>query len=853
MNKSFALILLLFACLLVAFNRPNAVADAAPASGDCNGGGSINGADLTAARGHLYGNDGTYPTACDANGDGVLTSADLHCIRRLINSEACQSSNWDARLGTNLNAIVDFSPEYTFINAFKSSRFWTKRIDWSTWGDNLADGLDLDENGYPMSLPDPTAENPPYRYLATFLFKDIGGNYPGGRYHLYYDGQGTLGYGGDVSVDWGASSAGHHVLDVTPSNTGIEITISATDPNGTGDYIRNIRMLHEDFELGDDLIDIFHPDFISSISEYKTVRFMDWMRTNFSTQGARSVEASVVNLIDEDESSFPHATLINGHVVNTNNTSGRAVTERPGIDDAQYSTDKGAPVEVMVALANQVNFDPWFNMPHLATDDYVTDFATYVRDNLDPNQRVYVEYSNEIWNSIFTQYWWMVDQGKLAFPNADVIDQAKQLNFYGKRTHEVCEIWDSVFAAESDRIVCLINMQASNTVGSSWLAQQIIDCPLWTSGPCSEHLDAIAIAPYIGNYLSNQNSLITGWIDDYGTSGALDRLFIELTDGGQIPQRTTSGVGEAIISMDTYADLAASRGLDMISYEGGQHLHSTNSDVNQLFIDASNDARMEGVYDLYMAAWPEAGSTPGNGGKMFLHFNNTSKYGASGAWGSQESYADAMRPKLDALDSYNASAVCDWTACETVGTSISAELTLPAQSSSAGTNTVPIGLTTNAYDISTLAFALAYDDSKLAYDSVALVDGLSADFAINSSHSSGLLQVSVYPKTASAKVLPDGDIIMAAFTRTGSSAGDGVRFATEQVGGGSASLPATCGNDFGQALLCQTSGTALTGTIPTAVTVQQSVVELQHGQLVVLFGLLMVGTVVVFGRRTRQR
>ena len=369
-------------------------------------------------------NDGSYPAACDANEDGSLTSADLHCIRRLSQAQSCVPANWDARLGTNLNAIVDFSPEYSFINAFKSSRFWTTRLDWGDWGTNQPELLDLDENGYVHTLP--TGSNPPYRYVSTFLFKDIDGNYPSGVYHVYYEGEGTIGYGGDATVDWPASSAGHHVLNVTPSNSGIELTISQTDPNQTGNYIRNIRILHEDFSLGDETSAIFHPDFLDSIRPFKALRFMDWMRTNFSTQGMRSDDGFAVNLVDPEGSLTPYATLVNGHVVNTGDPDDtRAITERPSVNDAQYSTDKGAPVEVMVALANQVNSDPWFNMPHLATDDYVTDFATYVRDNLEPSQRVYVEYSNEIWNSVFTQYWWITDQGKAEWPASGAIDSGQ--------------------------------------------------------------------------------------------------------------------------------------------------------------------------------------------------------------------------------------------------------------------------------------------------------------------------------------------------------------------------------------------------------------------------------------------
>jgi hypothetical protein len=84
---------------------------------------------------------------------------------------------------------------------------------------------------------------------------------------------------------------------------------------------------------------IFHPTFLSRIRNYNVLRFMNWMETN-----------------DSEQSEW---------------------RDRPRISDARWST-KGVPVEVMVELANQVKADPWFCMPHLATDEYITEFANLV-------------------------------------------------------------------------------------------------------------------------------------------------------------------------------------------------------------------------------------------------------------------------------------------------------------------------------------------------------------------------------------------------------------------------------------------------------------------------------------------
>lgn len=95
-------------------------------------------------------------------------------------------------------------------------------------------------------------------------------------------------------------------------------------------------------------------------------------------------------------------------------TNGSQVTtwsSRPQPTYARFSTEKGVPAEIMVELANVSEKSPWFTMPHQATDDFVLNFATIVRDNLLPSLTVYVEYSNEVWNSAFSQAGWVESRG----------------------------------------------------------------------------------------------------------------------------------------------------------------------------------------------------------------------------------------------------------------------------------------------------------------------------------------------------------------------------------------------------------------------------------------------------------
>ena len=90
---------------------------------------------------------------------------------------------------------------------------------------------------------------------------------------------------------------------------------------------------------------------------------------------------------------------------------------------------KGGPWEHLILLANLTKKDAWINIPAKATDAYVRNVANMFKYGSDgvnpytttqknpiypplaPGLHVYVEYSNEVWNSEFTQ---MADNCQLA-------------------------------------------------------------------------------------------------------------------------------------------------------------------------------------------------------------------------------------------------------------------------------------------------------------------------------------------------------------------------------------------------------------------------------------------------------
>ena len=54
----------------------------------------------------------------------------------------------------------------------------------------------------------------------------------------------------------------------------------------------------------------------------------------------------------------------------------------PGLRDRAIrieSDDDGVALEYMIALCNELEADPWFCIPHTATDEYVREFAKQVK------------------------------------------------------------------------------------------------------------------------------------------------------------------------------------------------------------------------------------------------------------------------------------------------------------------------------------------------------------------------------------------------------------------------------------------------------------------------------------------
>jgi hypothetical protein len=541
------------------------------------------------------------------------------------NTLAATSANAKSPLGINLIEMSYFNPEQPFLNIFKTSGVTRSTpTGWSTHEGGTFDTheqayLQLDANGYPTTLTASSADpHSPQLFtsVGVLLERELpqanagtGLPYRAGRYVVLYDGQGTLEYTFDAKLV--SSSPGRDIINVSaPSSAGISLSITATDPNHNGNYIRNIRVVKAEEESLLVAGNVFEPYFLSLMQNFHVLRGMQWL--NMDGDGG-----SLTNWSD-----------------------------RPLPTDAGWGGAHGVPIETVLQLCNMVGADCWLNVPHQANNDYITQMATLAHANLNPSQKIYIEFSNEVWNWAFTQSHYAVAQGKSIWPNAGVQDGYYNASWYGMRTAQMCDIWKSVWGADSSRVVCVLGAQGANPD----TAKQSLDCPLWTgtgNAPCSNHnINAVAIAPYFGD-----RSAKTTWMA--AADGGHTQLFQEL--GGDISQ--SAGFEAA------YKKFLAPYHLPLIAYEGGQSFQSFDPEITKLYIAANRDPRMAASYAAALKDWKA------NDGEIYVIFADIYGPGKFGVWGALESFMDTVSPldkappKWQAIQNFISANPCWWPGC----------------------------------------------------------------------------------------------------------------------------------------------------------------------------------------------
>ena len=477
------------------------------------------------------------------------------------------AGNARSPIGTNLTMPNYGSQDWAFLNSMRAG------APFVSVGEKWDDGrpIPLDDHGYPKRLLDGQS--------AVSIVPTL----HGGDMVLTYEGQGNIRLeASDGSLKETDRKPGRIAFNVSRHEE-IHLWITATDPSNP---VRSLRLVPKRYE---ELNAVFYPEYLDSLAPFKVLRFMDWASTNHQRMQRWS--------------------------------------ERSRPEWFTQATDSGVAYEYMVRLGNAVRADIWVCVPHLADDEFVTQMAQVIARGLDDDLKVYVEYSNEIWNGIFAQAHYAIAQGKERRLARN--DFQAGARFQSQRTVEIMKIFEKAF---EKRPQSLVRVMASQ-VGNKWHHAELLE---WKDA--KDHIDALAVAPYFGH----------GW-------GQPDNAeLMKKTETGKLMKMVQDqSMGEAIEAIQLSTKYAKSTSIPLIAYEGGQHIIASPEVHNDPVLDEKlnelqRHPHMGKLYDDLLTTWKD------QGGQLFVNFTFVQPNSKWSKWGVLESQDQPREqaPKYDALLSF---------------------------------------------------------------------------------------------------------------------------------------------------------------------------------------------------------
>lgn len=432
--------------------------------------------------------------------------------------------------------------------------------------------------------------------------------WPVGDFGVYLmSGPGRLGtykvaFNGQANVSLAASAAttiSGKVYDAAKNLTTLDV-VRATGADqmvlifkGTGSGIKNLKVMRPGYAVTNP--PLFTTEFVHHISRFKTLRFMDWLRTN------------------------------NNRLVTTWATRTVPTTTRT-------LSAAGVPWEHVIALGNQTGKDLWINIPLLADDDHVLQLARLLKTTLTSGAKVYVEYSNEIWNSSFTQYG---DNKNLATAEVGA-NPASPLAFDGntnadmlgyrrsaKRLKEISDIFRGVYGDAA--MMATIRPVFAGQVVQPYIAQMGLEFVETVYGPPSRYFYALAGAPYF-NLGARQT------VDGLTAADVLAAM------GDSVTALSKVNAFEKNIALARWYNLP------LLAYEGGADTFGPGSLAAKKA--ASLDPAMLALCKRYLSTW-----YAGGGETMMWYTAGATNWDTQyGSWGLTNDFANTTAPKIQCMD-----------------------------------------------------------------------------------------------------------------------------------------------------------------------------------------------------------
>jgi len=271
----------------------------------------------------------------------------------------------------------------------------------------------------------------------------------------------------------------------------------------------------------------------------------------------------------------------------------------------------------------------WITVPHLTIEDYEanptnnywTQLATLIKEKLNPNLNVWVEYSNETWNSGagFSQGTYVGNRGvSMGF---DKQAYTAGFTFHVYAAVRLFKVFQDAFVEQTQRIKTVISGQT----GSAWGTQ--IQCLA-----LNNKLNAGATNNNINpNNLKPEYYAIATYVG--GSNGSSATVRADWTASVNALIKNAQDVKNNFVKYNANY-------LKLVAYEGGQG-YSTNGDVF---------ARNPQSYDMYKE-WLQAINPYF---QLTCHYTHTGKWASGGDWGAKDSTSQSL------ADAHKYRAILDW-------------------------------------------------------------------------------------------------------------------------------------------------------------------------------------------------
>lgn len=402
-----------------------------------------------------------------------------------------------------------------------------------------------------------------------------------GRYTVVFKGTATVSLiasSGTLSAPRFDSAKGVTVLDLDFPSGGSQLTLAFKNTGGT---VKDLRVIRPGYTWNDPNLPVFTTKYLKHLDAFSTLRFMDWTSTN-TTRDMPSV--------------YVARWATRPTLVNT-----RAGT---------YAGTPGKPWERVIELANAAKTDVWINVPTSADPEYYTELAKLFKEKLAPNLKIYVEYSNEIWNSgTFKQYAWVASTGvaeELALGNQnlkyDNTTDAYTLVYrvVADRTYRISDAFRNVFgdAAMMTRVRPVLPWQVA---GTDYIDRMIQYAKRnYPNRPANSYIYAISGAPYFN----------MGAGQTLTTNTANDVLNLLDTSVQSLP---------SLYRYEYAAYVAKKHGVKWVAYEAGPDTYGEGSLSAKAA--ANRHTRMKSLCQRLVTDWATAG------GDLLMWFQ-----AGAGAW-----------------------------------------------------------------------------------------------------------------------------------------------------------------------------------------------------------------------------